>query len=640
MAIVKMKKLRVIVPARSKDALMKKIARLGCMEMTPIAPDEEQAEYIEQMQPKSDAARFRAELVSARDILNRYNTKKKGLFAQKAVLSSDEFYDEAVLEKARRELKEVEAESKKLTSVTSEQSKLASQKLMLQPWSGCDIPLDMNGGKNFVLFMGSCPSNNNPQAVIDEICSGELAASAQILKTESDQSYIAAAAHRDDYEAVISQLRRCGFSQISFGSDMTGTAAENIAKIEKLEEELKAEQEGCAGRFTEMAESYLSDIEQAIDVLSGDAMREAADGDMVRTKTTVSLEGWVPAESHDRLTAVLDKYDCAYDFSDPAEGDDVPVLLKSNRITDPLNMVTEMYSLPAYDGVDPNPLIMPFFSMVFGIMYADMGYGIILLILGLIGSKKIKTRGTLKHMTGLLIMCGITTIIWGFLFGSFFGDAVPVFTNLIGIEQKELWKLVDPMQSPMTMLIGSIAVGGIHLFTGMLINFVLLTKSGHFLDALFDVGSWWLVFAGIGVLATGHGPWVLIAGAAALVLTQGRSKPTLIGKLVGGLASLYDITSYFGDILSYTRLMALLLASSVIGSVVNTLGSLSGSVIVFIIVFIIGHLFNMAINIIGTYVHAARLQYLEFFGKFYKDGGRAFNPITFKTKYFTVTEEE
>jgi len=303
-----------------------------------------------------------------------------------------------------------------------------------------------------------------------------------------------------------------------------------------------------------------------------------------------------------------------------------------------MNMVTEMYSLPAYDGIDPNGLMMPFFVLFFGIMYADLGYGLILLTLGILAKAKLNLRGTMKHMSGLLVLCGISTAVCGFLFGSFFGDAIPVVFETFAGKQVEVWSLVDPMQNPMAIMIGAFILGIIHMLVGMIVKAYMCVKDGHPLDALLDVGTWWLLFAVIAVLALGHGYWVAVAGIVSLVLTQGRKSPTVIGKIMGGVSSLYDIVNYVSDVLSYIRLMALLLATSVVASVVNILGTMSGSVIVFIIVFLIGHGFNMGINIIGTYVHAARLQYLEFFGKFYKDGGVAFRPLKITAKYHDILD--
>ena len=418
-------------------------------------------------------------------------------------------------------------------------------------------------------------------------------------------------------------LRPFGFA-ISGSKGLKDTAAENIVRAEDRLQELAAEKEHLIEKITDKA-PHRKELKMTVDLLGTKIARAEAAERLLGTQRAVSLIGWVPVPEEKKLASILSEYDCAWELSDPEpdETKQVPVSLKINKLTEPLMMVTEMYSLPAYDGVDPNPLIMPFFTLFFGIMYADMGYGVILFILGILGSKLLKPRGGMKYATGLLVFCGLTTIIFGALFGSLFGDAVPVFAeNILGISQVELWNAIDPLEQPMVMLVASLGLGVIQIIAGMAVKAYMLIRDGKWMDAIFDVGSWWLLFAGIAIGALGMTWWVCIAGAAALLLTQGRDKPSIVGKFIGGLASLYDITGYLGDILSYSRLMALLLASSVIASVVNVLGSLSGSIIVFIIVFLIGHVFNMAINIIGTYVHAARLQYLEFFGKFYK-GRRA-----------------
>lgn len=196
----------------------------------------------------------------------------------------------------------------------------------------------------------------------------------------------------------------------------------------------------------------------------------------------------------------------------------------------------------------------------------------------------------------------------------------------------------------MTALLAAVCIGVVHLLTGQIIHIYMGFRDGEGVDALLDVVPWWIVFAGIALLALGMGPVVLIIGVLSLVLTQGRHEKTLFKKLFGGLRSLYDTTSWLSDILSYSRLMALMLATSVIAQVFNTLGTLGGrtvfGVILFVVVFLIGHVFNIGVNLIGTYVHAARLQYLEFFSKFYKEGGIPFRPLKYDTKYVDIEEEK
>ena len=207
-------------------------------------------------------------------------------------------------------------------------------------------------------------------------------------------------------------------------------------------------------------------------------------------------------------------------------------------------------------------------------------------------------------------------------------------------------KLLDPLNQPMTVLIVSMAIGFVHIVFGMGLSAYLMIKRGHPWDALFDVGFWYLVFAGLLMLIAGGtvgevGKWLAIAGAVGLVCTQGRAKPTIIGKITGGVLSLYDVTGYLSDVLSYSRILALGLATAVIASVLNIIGTMPGpnllGFIMLVLMILIGHTFNFAINALGSYVHAARLQYVEFFGKFFEGGGKPFVPFAVNTKY-TVAE--
>ncbi len=281
------------------------------------------------------------------------------------------------------------------------------------------------------------------------------------------------------------------------------------------------------------------------------------------------------------------------------------------------------------------------FVLFYGMMMADMGYGILMMIASVVVKKKANPRGTMGQLFGLMGMCGITTFLFGAVTGGFFGDFLTQLAQLINPESTfALPSLFTPLNDTMAILVGAMALGGVHLITGMAVNFYKLTRRGQFWDAVMDVGSWWLLFAGaaVGVLT---GFWyVAIAGVLALILTQGRHSPTIIGKLVGGVSSLYDITSYFGDVLSYSRLMALMLAGSVISQVFNTLGAIPGNIVIFIVISMAGNALNFALNLLSCYVHDLRLQCLEFFGKFYEDGGRPFAPMSYQTtKYVDVIEK-
>ena len=317
-----------------------------------------------------------------------------------------------------------------------------------------------------------------------------------------------------------------------------------------------------------------------------------------------------------------------------------------------MNMVTEMYSLPAYNGIDPNPLIFFFYIFFFGFMFADVAYGALIFAASLAASRLYRPKKTLGQMFQLGQYLGLSTLVCGLFTGGFFGNFLEVFyeTFLPGTAMPG-WMAAfcagvafSPVGAPMTALLAALGIGAVHLFTGQLIHIYMGFRDGAGLEGLLDTAPWWIVFAGIGSLALGGGPAVLAAGVLALILTQGRHAKTLPGKLLGGVGSLYGITGWLSDILSYSRLMALMLATAVIAQVFNTLGALGGRTVwgalLFAAVFLVGHGFNIGVNLIGTYVHAARLQYLEFFSKFYKEGGVPFRPLEYDTQYVDITEEE
>jgi len=641
--IVKMKKLSLFAMLPDRDGLLHELMLLGCVELLPQSEKLLEPQLCEVLSrakgTERDYRSLYAKATSALGILNKYAAVKSGLFAPRPEVGAKELFSDELVCRLEGIALQLEAHQSKITALQAEASRLEASRLSLEPWKSNELPLDYSGTEYVRVMAGTMPPGITADMLKEEL--SKAAEEFEVIPVSSDreQNCVIVLCHRAVMNEVMPVLRNCSFSRVVF-SGLKGTALENIEEIGKrlasIEKEIAAEAEKI-GTYSQ----HRGDIKLYIDRLTQELSKREAVEKLLNTESVFTLEGWVSAPEEKKVTELLSRYTCAFEFSDPApdESEAVPIKLKNTSLTEPLTMVTEMYSLPAYDGIDPNPLIMPFFTIFFGIMYGDIGYGLILLIVGLLVKAKMKPKGTMKYMMGLLVICGITSVIAGAAFGSFFGNSIPVVSEMLGFGEKNplaALQLIDPMKDPLMLLIGSLIIGMFQIIVGMAIKVYMLIRDGHPLDALFDIGSWWLVFAGIALGALKGIWWVALAGVAALVLTQGRSKPTIAGKIIGGVASLYNITSYFGDVLSYARLMALVLATSVIGNVINLLGSLTGNIIVFAVIFIAGHGFSMAINIIGTYVHAARLQYLEYFGKFYIDGGRAFRPLKVDTKYVDV----
>ena len=470
---------------------------------------------------------------------------------------------------------------------------------------------------------------------------------------DQDLHYFLLICHISEEAACVEAMRPFGFSRAS-ARGWIGTAAENDKKLDGQLAELETKLTEAKERVASFA-PVRDDLRHCIDRSVQDIAREDAASNLIGTDNTFYLQGWIPAESEEQLTGILGGFTCAWETQEPApeEYEEVPVKLKSNKLTAPYNVITEMYSLPAYNGLDPNPFVMPFFALFFGIMFADMAYGLIMFLAGILALKLMKPKGTMKNMMGLLMQCGISTFIIGFLTGGFFGDAVSVVGGIFGKE----WNIVPYLgtirigdsiaidlplnllegNNPLYVLILAMILGVIHLAFGVGIATYLNIKDKNWLAAVADL-SWWCIFAGIAVMILAKNNILLYVGIAIMVLSaflQGKG----FGRITGIFGAIYNgLTGYLGDILSYSRLMALMLAGSVIASVFNQLGALGG-LLLFIPVAIIGHLLNFALNLIGCFVHTMRLQFLEFFGKWYREGGRPFKPLNYNTKYVDIKED-
>ena len=658
MAIVKMKRIRLFGMADHREDLLKQLQHLGCVEISEPAdkladPDWAVLTRVHDAglaQAKADAAQLNAALTT----LKRFAKEKGSLFTPRPEITAGQLFDENVRASAMAAAQAVNAQEKRIASIQSEQSKLRSQKATLAPWLELNTPLETTGTRSvsatFGALMATAALGEVRQALEQE--ASELA---ELILAGKDREfqYVLVLCHRSAEEDAFEALKKFGFSRASLRG-WTGTARENTDRLDaellRLEEELKAAKAAIVAQA-----EHRSDIKRSIDRMTQDIQREEVKHRLLESQRALFLEGWVPVPDLEKLEAALAGFVCAWQTEDPAQEEypTVPIKLKNNALTRPLNMVTEMYSLPSYDGIDPNPLIMPFFVFFFGFMFADLGYGIILILASLLVRKKARPKGGMKNMMELLTEVGIASAVIGFLTGGFFSDSIATVSTLLNITPPVIpflsapagsgvpGPLLDVMNDPLTTLVFCMAIGAVQLVVGMAVSVYLQVRDGKWLDALCNEVTWWVVFICLGVSAV-TGNWNIMLGALVLLLlTQGHGKKGIGGKLGGILGSLYNnVTGYFGDILSYSRLMVMMLAGSVIGSIFNLLGSMPGSMLVFIPIFVLGHVFNMGLNIIGTYVHSARLQYLEFFGKFYREGGRPFRPLGITTKYVDMIEEE
>ena len=602
--------------------------------------------------------------------LKKYGPKQKGgLLRPRPVITEGELFDDGAYDSALADAGRLVELERQIAALYAEQNKLRTQRLSLAPWLGLDLPLETASTPEVAVLFGTVAGTADLDAL--ERALAEKSELTQVLRAGSDAQlqYLVLICHRSAEADCQEVLKDFGFSRSALRG-WTGTAAENDRR---LSQEMAQSEQALADTVAQVAAfaPQKGALEQALDRSSQEISREEARCRLLDSGTAFFLDGWVPAPEEERLLQRLRAFTCYWETEDPLPEDypQVPVKLKGNVLTEPLTTITEMYSLPAYDGVDPNGLMMPFYVFFFGFMFADLGYGLILAGACLFIQCRVHPKGGFGQLIRLMIMCGISSAVIGFLTGGFFSDFLVQFTGMLGLPQPVIpflsvpdgsgvpGPLLNVMGDPMTVLVFSLAVGFVQIVVAMAVKFWMLCRDGQVWDAIWDVGTWWVIFLGIALFAlnltgvtsfgsAGGVPVVLIAGCL-MLLAQGRSAKGF-GRITAVIGAVYNgVTGYFGDILSYSRLMVMMLAGSVIGQVFNILAAMPGGglppavgIPIFFLIFLIGHAFNIGLNVIGTYVHTSRLQYLEFFKQFYKEGGRPWRPLNITTKFVDIKEEQ
>lgn len=653
-----MNKLRVTAVKAQKDELLERLLVLGCVEITEpdeLLSDPEVAELVSREPVKTDVLKASQQTVlRALDVLNRHAPVKSPMFVVRTDVAADEFLREDGLEETLSLASRLDNLDNRVRHQSAEEAREAALIESLLPWASLDLPLNFEGTKTSAVLLGSVPAGTDFFALERAVSDAVTEVSVSRINQDDDLLYLCIIYLREKLPALSESLREFGFSATA-PREIELSAAEEIKQTEKRIAALISSRDALNAEILELAPRR-NELLRCGELLATKIARAEAEERFVSTASSVTFTGWIPEESVAAMKDALGSYDCAYELTEPTEDEypSVPVELKSNKFTGPLSMVTEMYSLPAYGSLDPNPLMAPFFILFYGMMLADVGYGLLMVIVGLFITHRKKPRGTMGQMFGLAVWCGISTIGWGMLTGGFFGDFIPQILKIFNPDSTWEWfykPLFTPLNDTVMILIGSLILGFIHLITGTIIGFVRKVKLGNLVDGIFEEGTWWVIFAGA-IVAIGVpmlvsdtaaadtigtvGIVILVVGIAMLLIGGARGKKGF-GIITGPFGAIYNgVTGWFGDILSYSRLMALMLAGSVIAQVFNTIGAIPGNIVLFIIISLIGNALNFALNLLGCFVHDLRLQCLEFFGKFYEDGGVPFRPLKIFSKHNNV----
>lgn len=566
---------------------------------------------------------------------------KKPLFSARRMVSPEQF--RTMIDRQAdilSDLTRFETAKSRIGEIDSQIVRLQSTAAMLAPWSALQLDLSYKRSLKTRSFLGSFKSADELEK-LDEALAYEAPESiTQVLSEDESGVHVHVITLRSRENMVLASLRRLNFTFLPV-QDEPATPAELLARIQSEEDGLRMERELENGRMNEIA-GRLIDFEMFHDQLQMLFDKHQVLRRLAGTGHTFYLEGWVPA----KLTASVEKglaqeFPIAFDSRPPHADEAFPILLNNSRLLKPYEVVVEMFNPPLSSEVDPTPVLAPFYFLFFGMMLSDVGYGLILTVLTAIVLFKFKVKGTSRQTFLLFFQCGLSSMFWGFMFGGYFGDMISVVTSGRVVIPPVLF---DPIKNPTTLMLMSAVFGIIHLFTGMATKAYIMFRSGDWQGPVFDVFPWFFVIIGLMLTLGGIGKpytgYLALFGAAVIVLFTGRSSKNPIARIGSGLYNLYGVTAYFGDILSYSRILALVLATSVIAMVVNKIGFLGGpsvmGFIVFILVALLGHSVNFALSALSAYIHTSRLQFVEFFGKFYEGGGRMFNPQRMTARYIEI----
>ncbi len=553
------------------------------------------------------------------------------------------------------ECEEVIELDRKISDLKNEITALEDMITYYKPWIGLDIPMASKRTLTTNIFIGTFGREISEEEILEIISNydeGLDDVEIQIISSQKMLTCVVLMCHQSSGEKLITALKSSGF--VIPDKIAPKLPEKAIEECEKEILSLKNEISKVTEEIRNHSENY-RELRFLSDYFTAQMDKYAAVENAATSESVFCVRGYIPERSAEEVKFEVERQFTAHmELSEPDYDDaDVPVLIENKSFGAGVESITDMYSPVSNKDIDPNPVMAFFYYAFFGLMLSDAGYGILMIIFALFSKKKLKIKGSLGKSINMVLYSGISTVIWGALFGGWFGDLIPIVaTEFLGFEKgPDLAIWMDPVSNSMELLLFCLGFGIVQLFTGLLIRFYMLCKERQIVAAVCDTVPVMVFVTGFAILGAGlitripekiseFGAPLLASGAILIVLTAGRSSKNIIGKLGGGLYALYNYTTgYIGDILSYSRLLALSLVTGVVASAINMLAAMPGNIIIFIIIFLVGHTVNIAINLIGTYVHTNRLQFVEFFSKFYEGSGRVFTPFKINSKYFKIKEE-
>lgn len=653
MAIVKMNKFMLLAFENQKKSLLEKLQSFQNVQFLDLSKNESsELNQLKSDSASSEISEVEGELSKVKFIIELLSTFSEKPKLLKDLKEGKKSYSYDVLEQItstshwHEVYSDLKQKDNKINMNHNYITKLKANIEELKPWESLDTSVEsINVLKKSKAILGEIPQGNvdSLRLKLEETTKNYYF---EVISSIGRNSYIMVIAHNDDLADIEQLLKSSSFSKIDIQCD--GVPKEVIKEYKKTIESINTEnnfiQEGMKEHVNKLEEYKV-----VYEYYSSLLLRLKSTENFLKSKNIVAIEGYYPSELHNDFQSTLKSIlgDDYYLESESAEGDDVPVKLKNNKVFESFENITSMYSVPKYKEIDPTPLLAPFYIFFFGMMLSDAGYGLVMFLGTLIALTTFNLDEDTRKSIKMFFLLSISTIFWGIMYGSYFGDFIKI---------APLW--MKPDSNVGLLMIVSVVMGLIQIYVGLGIKAYMQIRDKDYFGAFADVGLWYITLTGAIIwalsafvdLASLGVPAVIIAiakygtiaGMVGIVLTNGRQESSIGGKLGQGFYALYGITSYVGDLVSYTRLAALGLATGFIAYAFNIMVSMvstSWATIIFgVAIFVVGHVFNLFINALGAYVHTCRLQYLEYFGKFYEGGGTSFEPLKYNSKYFKISK--
>lgn len=647
MAIVNMSEFNLFAFNHDREKLLHELQQFEYVHFLNLDENEELKENgLESVEVPESIAAVEEEVHKVKyliDILSNYLEKPTGI---KALSKGLETYDFNQLEEKALGIdylplyNEIRDYSEKKENLSQELSRLDTLIQELNPWIKLNCAIkDLNKFKRSKVFIGTIPVKYMNK--LNNDLSDTKYTYFENLSLDKENLYLLAITDVSEEQMVGDILRNNGFSKIKLPGE--GTPKKEMEKLKDEIKNIKKEMENYENKIKKLAVN-ISNLEIVYEYLQNKKLRIASSENFLRTHNIDVIKGYIPSHMVQEFKKVVsDSLNNSYylEVRDADKDDEnAPILLKNSRFSNAFESLTGMYSLPKYNEIDPTPLLAPFYLIFFGMMAADIGYGLVMLIGTFVALRIIDFPESTKNFIRFFYYLSFSIIFWGAIFGSFFGGIIP------------MKGLMDPAEDYQILLILSMVLGLIHIFFALGISAYLKIRDRQIKDAVYDVGFWYMALTGsilyllsflmsFSPLVKTVSLAIMVIGMVGIVLTGGRDSKSIGGKFAGGLYSLYGISGYVGDLVSYTRLMALGLAGGFIASAINMMAQMLASkgiigIIFGAIVFVGGQMFNLGLSLLGAYVHAIRLTFVEFFGKFYEGGGVKFKLFRSNPKYINL----